>query len=47
MYCSRPAVVALHWEAWAGNFCAVHAGELWRAKEPKLVVKIEEGDEDA
>ena len=44
MYCSQLSVVTLHWDSWAGHFCSAHAAELWIAKEPKIVVKIEEDE---
>lgn len=47
MYCSRKAVVAMHWESWAGNFCDVCSADLKREKEPKLIVMLENEGEDS
>jgi len=46
MYCSRPAVVTMHWDAWAGNFCEFCSADLKKVKAPRLIVVIEGGEDE-
>jgi hypothetical protein len=41
MYCSREAILVMHWPSWAARLCGICAKELKDAKEPEMIVMLD------